>query len=349
LHPNIRRGQWRDRPFLIEVDLGRPFLVQEHWQRTNGSGTIPPQRRLRARAVPSMNCGGMQVQVRAAPIELNQSIRDRVVADVTESLQSVRTDDERFVVNDTLWYGLNRQGRATLQVVNSAGFISQRFENYLHDVKGWQNQKMIDRQRIDGYIELPCPAGVVLDKAKIAGFLDRFMSEKPEASVDDVLFRYMHRRCFNLNIEEYSEFFAESSGEVTLRIGLEFETGNIASSFRALNKLNFLFRKGQIDAGVFITSIDKRTTSARIWPSSNRNGSFQELERRNYRDTITFPIWELSFAPDAVDANAPYLGSGGETYIPVNTGATIEIRNTTYEKWTGDGKELLRKVTPARQ
>ena len=288
----------------------------------------------------------MQVQVRAAPIEINQVIRDRVIEDVTESLQSVTTRGNRFVVNDTLWYGLNRQGKATLQVVNSAGYISQRFEKHLRDARGWKSQEMIDRQRIDGYIALPSRSGFVLDKTKLAAFLDRFMTEKPEASIDDLIHRYMRRRCFELSLGEYAEYFIEDSGNQTLRIGLEFETGNIASSFRALNKLNLLFRKGRIDAGVFITSIDKKTTSARIWPSSNRNGSFQELERRNYRETITFPIFELSFAPDEIRPDVPYLGGDGETYWPEQTGETIVVGAVEYEKWTGDGKQLLRRVTP---
>jgi hypothetical protein len=288
----------------------------------------------------------MQVQVRAAPTEINQIIRDRVIEDVTASLQSVTTQGNRFVINDTLWYGLNRQGKATLQVVNSAGYISQRFENHLRDARGWKSQEMIDRQRIDGYIELPSRSGFILDKTKLAAFLDRFMTEKPEASIDDLMHRYMRRTCFELSLGEYAEYFIEDSGNQTLRIGLEFETGNIASSFRALNKLNFLFRKGRIDAGVFITSIDKKTTSARIWPSSNRNGSFQELERRNYRETITFPIFELSFAPDEIRSDVPYLGGDGETYWPAQTGETIVVGTVEYEKWTGDGKQLLRRVTP---
>jgi hypothetical protein len=106
--------------------------------------------------------------------------------------------------------------------------------------------------------------------------------------------------------------------------------------------LNFLFRKGEIDAGVFITSRDKQSTAARIWPVSNRNGSFEELERRNYRETISFPSWELSFAPDGVSQTAPYLARDGTTYEPVNTGRTETVGGVTYEVWSGDGKELFR-------
>jgi hypothetical protein len=37
-------GQWWDRPFLAEVDLGR-FSLTRSTRPPNGSGTIPPQER----------------------------------------------------------------------------------------------------------------------------------------------------------------------------------------------------------------------------------------------------------------------------------------------------------------
>ena len=73
---------------------------------------------------------------------------------------------------------------------------------------------------------------------------------------------------------------------------------NIASSFRSLYKLGFLYSESEIDAGVFITSIDKNNCATRIWPVSNRNGSFQELKQRNYKRMVVLPLWEFGFAPD---------------------------------------------------
>ena len=73
---------------------------------------------------------------------------------------------------------------------------------------------------------------------------------------------------------------------------------NIASSFRSLYKLGFLYSEFEIDAGVFITSIDKNNCATRIWPVSNRNGSFQELKQRNYKRMVVLPLWEFGFAPD---------------------------------------------------
>jgi hypothetical protein len=142
----------------------------------------------------------------------------------------------------------------------------------------------------------------------------------------------------------FARFFDAVLGNTVVRVGLEFETGNIASSFRSLNKLNYLFRAGHIDAGVFITSRDKVSTAGKIWPVSNRNGSFEELERRNYAETISFPIWEFAFSPDSVSQTAPYLGADGTTYTPTNTGRVVTIGTERYEVWTGDGKELLRRI-----
>lgn len=123
--------------------------------------------------------------------------------------------------------------------------------------------------------------------------------------------------------ERYRPYFAHTGdASVTIRIDLEFETGNIASSFRALDKLETLFVTGFIEYGVFVTSIDKEHAAARIWPQSNRNGSFAELENRNYRNNRTVPLWEFGFEPDAFDPNGPYFNNS-VLYRPVPTGRTL--------------------------
>lgn len=50
-------GQWQDRPFPFEVDLGRLPLDREHWQHTNGSRHDPAEANLRLCAVPSTGTG----------------------------------------------------------------------------------------------------------------------------------------------------------------------------------------------------------------------------------------------------------------------------------------------------
>ena len=72
-------------------------------------------------------------------------------------------------------------------------------------------------------------------------------------------------------------------------------------------KLSVLFGTGKIDAGVFITSLDKSKAATRIWPARNRNGSFQELQQRQYRVFAELPLWEIGFAPDGFSSTAKYL------------------------------------------
>ena len=129
-----------------------------------------------------------------------------------------------------------------------------------------------------------------------------------------------------------------------MRIGLEFETGNIASSFRALYKLGFLYNEGEIDAGVFITSVDKNTCACRIWPVSNRNGSFQELNQRNYKRMVVLPLWEFGFAPDGFSDTASFLGSDGQLFAPSATSTVFTATDgSTYDVFTGErAKKVLK-------
>jgi hypothetical protein len=182
------------------------------------------------------------------------------------------------------------------------------------------------------------------------GFLDQFTTEHPEETPDTTAVRlyqmYVARTCFDIGTlaAKYHPHFTKTTDPKKLRIGLEFETGNIASSFRALTKLGFLYRLGKIDAGVFITATDKQNVAARIWPSANRNGSFEELSARRYRDTIYFPVWEFGFAPDQYDRSAPYLGPKKTTYFLRATGVTKKVGGHDYEVWNDGKKDLLKRV-----
>jgi hypothetical protein len=294
----------------------------------------------------------MQVQVRAFPDEVDESVLNRITGDVTAALQSVRTAGDQFIVNDTIWYGFNGK-KIMPRVVNTADFISRTFERFLKEQRGWERQKTLEGQTIDAYIELPIGPGYTIDQALLFQFLKEYTDAHPDESPDTATVRlfqmYVRRSCFRIGAleEEYRHFFQPASGTGPLRIGLEFETGNIASSFRSLNKLGFLYRRGHIDAGVFITSRDKATAAARIWPVSNRNGSFEELTRRNYRDAVFFPIWEVGFAPDGFDPTVAYLGLQGSTYVLQNSGKTEVYDGILYEVWKGGEKTVLRRTQPS--
>ena len=135
--------------------------------------------------------------------------------------------------------------------------------------------------------------------------------------------------------ESTHHLFVQHEVNRQFKVGVEFETGNIASSFRALRKLSDLFANGSIDAGVFVTSIDKASSATRIWPVSNRNGSFEELRRRNYESGLDLPMLCVGFAPDGFSTEVPHLGQDGELY-------TIKLT----DQQTEDGKYRV-CITPS--
>src|SRR5687768_10866512 len=141
----------------------------------------------------------MQVQVRKTPLELDAAVVSRVTDDVTAALRAVSTDGQLFVVNPTLWYGRNRQGGVSVQVVNSATYLSKTFQNFLSRDRGWRREKTLSGQTIDAYIALGGSPGSQLDKAQLARCLDQYTTAHPEASVDAIFFRYAKRTCFNLS------------------------------------------------------------------------------------------------------------------------------------------------------
>jgi hypothetical protein len=291
----------------------------------------------------------MKVVIREVPQEIDLTVRDRVTKDVTNALKAVTTVGGKFIVNDTQWFVL-MQKKLKARVMNTAEYISKTFENYLVSNCGWKQQENLEDQCIDAYLELDHPAGYQTSKTVLFGMLDQFTNQHPNEAPDTAAVRlyqmYVARQCFGIQSipKSYHRHFTMATNPTKLRIGLEFETGNIASSFRSLNKLGFLYRRGKIDAGVFISSIDKQTAATRIWPAANRNGSFEELEARGYKDTVFFPIWEVGFSPDSFDRTAPYLGSKQTTYTLRATGKTVVHGSHTYEVWKKGRMTLLRRI-----
>jgi hypothetical protein len=100
--------------------------------------------------------------------------------------------------------------------------------------------------------------------------------------------------------------------------------------------------ESQIDLGIF-TSNDKPSCAARIWPVTNRNGSFQELDRRGFANGLGVPLWQVGFAPDAFDQQGLYLAEDGSLYTMQATNRRKAIDGLTYEIWTDTkGQERLR-------
>ncbi|MDZ7698723.1 MAG: hypothetical protein U5R49_17955 [Deltaproteobacteria bacterium] len=295
----------------------------------------------------------MKVKTRQVPEGIDSSVLRRIEKDVKLALMSVRTKGDSFIINDTVWLS-NQEARKSPNpcVVNSAKFITKKFQDKLVEL-GWEKEKTLKDQRIDGYVEIETGTSCNLTKDRLTKVYESLTARGSEEELDKVfstLYQmYVKRKCFNINHlpSEVESYFQESSVARSIRIGLEFETGNIASSFRSLSKLYSIYRFNLIDAGVFITSADKGSVAARIWPASNRNGSFEELDKRDYKRNVLFPLWEFSFAPDGVSKDADYLGSNAQLYKILDTGKSEEISGRTYGVFIGEKKRKLLKPKPS--
>ena len=68
--------------------------------------------------------------------------------------------------------------------------------------------------------------------------------------------KYYLRGCFGLSSDPERAIFHRARGTSQWELDLSLRLC-IASSFRALSKLDSLYKQGAIDIGVFVTSIDK--------------------------------------------------------------------------------------------
>lgn len=292
----------------------------------------------------------MKVKVENDGRFLPPAVRDEAISKITTCLQNIKTTQNEFVVNDTLYFRKQRNGKTTTCVMNSASYISSRFQSNLAMLPGCKGETVIDDQNIDGMIKVNY-SGIghrIRDKNKVLEVIHDYInsSELPEDRVFTLfpMFygMYVNSSFYDISMlpEEAKDLFEEVEVSGEFRLGVEFETGNVASSFRALNKLFILFQNKQIDAGVFVTSTDKANCATRIWPVSNRNGSFQELRQRRYEGQISLPLICMGFAPDRFDRQAAFLGRTG-LYTPKTTGKRDETG--AYEIFLGEeGEELLR-------
>ncbi len=257
--------------------------------------------------------------------------RDEIVKIITSALNSINTKGDEFIVNDRLYFREQRRNKFTPCVVNSATFLSSKFQAYLDSAKYSKGETKIGEQSIDGFLEIPFNGTgyEIKDKNNILKLIHEYIDiENLSPKSVYTLFPKFYGMYVDRNLFDVPELpahlvklFNPQRVRDVYKIGVEFETGNIASSFRALNKLFVLFQTGAIDAGVFVTCKDKANASTRIWPQTNRNGSFQELNQRNYLEQVSLPLISISFAPDGFSGTAPFLGKAGNTYHPKDTGA----------------------------
>jgi len=267
---------------------------------------------------------------------------------ITGALKKITTTGDEFIVNDTVWYRRKRKGGVSSCVLNAAGFLSRTFQKNLEQFDSWNGETTLEDQSFDGY-------GLVKILGSCFGITEEELSHVVKEYIKLTnrplhsflkyfnVFHgmYVTRRSFSLDTipVELHRYFMEVEPSEFIRVGVEFETGNIGSSFRSLMKLNILFARNLIDLGVFITSNDKENCAARIWPASNRNGSFTELDKRNYFDNVYLPLLEFGFAPDAFSKDAPYLHEKGYVFKPKPTKRVIEYKGTSYRIFAAGNKD----------
>lgn len=293
----------------------------------------------------------MRVNVEHDGLFLPPEVRDSAIDIVAHALKGITTFNDQFIVNDTLCYRKQRRGGLNNCVMNSASYLSKKFQENLAQIPGCEGEIKIYGQNIDGMITRNVDAigYQIRDRDLLLKVLHRYIEvNQLEESTVNTLFpmfygMYTGRGLYSIeNLpEETKGLFEEVHGAKQFRIGVEFETGNVASSFRALNKLFVLFQRGYIDAGVLVTSTDKPSSATRIWPVSNRNGSFQELKQRHYMNQVSLPLISIGFAPDGFDSSAPFLGKDGNLYTLTPVGELDESGH--YEIFLGEDQEEILK------
>lgn len=286
----------------------------------------------------------------SSPSEISPRVLAQARLELESALQMINTDNNELIINDTKWFQLMNR-KATPTVMNSAKFITSAVANNLKS-HGWFPETTLSGQTIDGYKEFECSGGFSLPREALLQVVGRKWDEGESDEIPNLFARlyrkYHSRKCFGLatELEDFSSLFTRHEDQINVRIGFEFETGNIASSFRALSKLDSLYKKGLIDVGVFVTSIDKASTATEIWPVSNRNGSFEELKNRDYKSNVEIPLLEYGFSPDKIDPSAKYLAADGTTFSPTPTGKNVEVSGQTFQVYaTPEGREVLLPLT----
>lgn len=307
-------------------------------------------------------------EVPAIPASLKETIEN----DIKSALNAIATTEGKFTVNDRVVFRPKYEDgkliKATPCVLNKADFMSGSFQKYLVS-KNWEKEKLLGgnslteaekkEQAIDAYKEFQFKdAAYTLSRNNYLKLSDELWKqaetskERPEFL--GAYYGYCRRDLFPIPkwAESQKSLFKKSAEkERTLRVGVEFETGNIASSFRAISKLNLLYWTDFIDLGIFVTSASKKEGAARIWPSSNRNGSFQELEQRRYKFLVQLPLWEFAFSPDGYDQTMGYFDKTGKLHYLKFDGSTETLGNSKFEVCSLDGKGnyLVREKKPDQQ
>jgi len=276
----------------------------------------------------------------------------KIVEDAVLNSLNMTTNGVEFVGNDTCWYQKTPTYKLTPTALNSAHFLSKTFLSNLK-ARNWEIEKNIDGQTFDAYFESAQNIDVfdvsVADYPAVIATAWTTPRENDEyALVISKAWQELVQRGFSISDAKipnnlYTNFLS-SKKQRTLRVGLEFETGNIASCFRSITKLGVLYKARKIDFGILISFNDKANSACRLFPSSNRNGSFEELDKRHFENVVDFPLWQIGFEPERFDPNAPYLGAGPSMLFHPTPDGVETINGETLTRFKShDGRTIFRR------
>ncbi len=117
-------------------------------------------------------------------------------------------------------------------------------------------------------------------------------------------------------IDVYKEF---ATGIDVFKVGLEFETGNISSAHRSINKLQVGLKKCELDMAILMLPIKKMS-----FYLTDRVSNYEELEPY-FLLLDSSPFVVFGFDADEYDTNAPLLPKGKDGMSP-----------RTIRKWQGN-------------
>jgi len=263
---------------------------------------------------------------------VDERIPEIIITKIKKDIEvSFSFENNDFKVNPTLYYRNNSKGLSPT-VMNQAEYISKSFQKNLEKC-GWEYDYTIIGQEIDGYIDLKIGKieSYCIKKNQVHNLISKISPDDHQfiEKIISLYQMYYQRNCFTPDPNNNIKDFTKTTGPNNYRIGLEFETGNIASSFRAFSKLNNLYEKNKIDIGVFITSHNKNV-STKIWPTSNRNGSLEELKKRDFEHELRFPYIVLGFEPEGWDSTCDFLHKTGTRYSLEENYDIISIKEKEY-------------------
>jgi len=107
-------------------------------------------------------------------------------------------------------------------------------------------------------------------------------------------------------IDVYKEFSAELQVNNKIRVGMEFETGNISSAHRSMNKLLLGLKREEIDLAIILMPIKKLA-----YYLTDRVTNFEELEPY-FELTEGHPFMFIGFDAEAYDVNVPVIPKGSD-------------------------------------